>query len=469
MQKKFLVKSHEASLVQFGKYPGARTIEELLHNGVVVIDKPAGPTSRMVDSFVKKILNVDKPLFILLLIFILFSVNIPSVTAISNDNAPYLRGSTYIAVVRVSDTVNKYGTYLLVNDLKKAVESKIIETENYFLRSAPSDAKLSFTHQFFDANLNYVPDYSLSKSTWIGDALKSLGYSDTNNDGSVIDEFSNSLHASHSADNIVIVFVPAVGADYSSGALGYAFPSGNNREYAVVYAYEIYGIAAMGSAVYTHEILHLFGTYDEYSKIYGGSGCNGGETSYWAQQLMQTYYPNYNCETYLCSQKSIMQGGDFLSTIKDWFNISTPMDFWSKGMVGWLDFDMNGVPDAYDSANIQFVNHAPVKMTGIFDSDNIGIGLAKRKISFRNPKVVSYSVWNRNLNIGSLDKNDTVAMSFISPNGNTIPSANVQLSGANCNDVEVKAFLPIANTENAKIPGLWKVQADYNLTSPVRV
>jgi len=60
MQKKFLVKSHEASLVQFGKYPGARTIEELLHNGIVVIDKPAGPTSRMVDSFVKKILGVNK-------------------------------------------------------------------------------------------------------------------------------------------------------------------------------------------------------------------------------------------------------------------------------------------------------------------------------------------------------------------------------------------------------------------------
>jgi H/ACA ribonucleoprotein complex subunit 4 len=60
MQKKFLVKSEEASLVQFGKYPGARTVEELLNSGIVVIDKPAGPTSRMVDSFVKKILGLDK-------------------------------------------------------------------------------------------------------------------------------------------------------------------------------------------------------------------------------------------------------------------------------------------------------------------------------------------------------------------------------------------------------------------------
>ncbi len=60
MQKKFLVKSEEASLTQFGKYPGARTIEELLHNGIVVIDKPVGPTSQMVDSFVKRILIVNK-------------------------------------------------------------------------------------------------------------------------------------------------------------------------------------------------------------------------------------------------------------------------------------------------------------------------------------------------------------------------------------------------------------------------
>lgn len=60
MPKNFLVKSHEASLTQSGKYPGARTVEELLHNGIVVIDKPADPTSQMVDSFVKKILGLKK-------------------------------------------------------------------------------------------------------------------------------------------------------------------------------------------------------------------------------------------------------------------------------------------------------------------------------------------------------------------------------------------------------------------------
>lgn len=60
MQKKFLIKSEEASLATFGKYPGAKSIKELLHNGIVVIDKPVGPTSQMVDAFVKKILGVNK-------------------------------------------------------------------------------------------------------------------------------------------------------------------------------------------------------------------------------------------------------------------------------------------------------------------------------------------------------------------------------------------------------------------------
>lgn len=55
-----MVKSEEASLTTFGKYPGARTIEELLRNGIVVVDKPVGPTSRMVDAFVKKILGINK-------------------------------------------------------------------------------------------------------------------------------------------------------------------------------------------------------------------------------------------------------------------------------------------------------------------------------------------------------------------------------------------------------------------------
>lgn len=59
-RKQFLVKSEEASLSQYGKYPGSRSVEELLCNGLVVIDKPVGPTSQTIDSWIKKILEINK-------------------------------------------------------------------------------------------------------------------------------------------------------------------------------------------------------------------------------------------------------------------------------------------------------------------------------------------------------------------------------------------------------------------------
>ncbi len=44
----------------FGKKIENRTVEELLENGVIIIDKPNGPTSHQVDSWIKKILGTEK-------------------------------------------------------------------------------------------------------------------------------------------------------------------------------------------------------------------------------------------------------------------------------------------------------------------------------------------------------------------------------------------------------------------------
>ncbi len=58
MGREFLIKSEEASTI--GSYPGARSIEKLLQAGIIVLDKPSGPSCRIVDSYVKKILNIEK-------------------------------------------------------------------------------------------------------------------------------------------------------------------------------------------------------------------------------------------------------------------------------------------------------------------------------------------------------------------------------------------------------------------------
>ena len=45
---------------RYGSYPDKRKIEDLIKYGVVVIDKPRGPTSHEVSTWVRKILNINK-------------------------------------------------------------------------------------------------------------------------------------------------------------------------------------------------------------------------------------------------------------------------------------------------------------------------------------------------------------------------------------------------------------------------
>lgn len=55
---KWLVKEEEASTV--ANYPGARSFQEYVNKGIIILDKPQGPTSHIVDDYVKKIVGVDK-------------------------------------------------------------------------------------------------------------------------------------------------------------------------------------------------------------------------------------------------------------------------------------------------------------------------------------------------------------------------------------------------------------------------
>jgi len=55
-----LVRARKAGATGAGRRPEERTVDELLADGVVVIDKPAGPTSHQVTSWVGGILGADK-------------------------------------------------------------------------------------------------------------------------------------------------------------------------------------------------------------------------------------------------------------------------------------------------------------------------------------------------------------------------------------------------------------------------
>ncbi len=57
---KTLIKAKKAFRSGAGKAPGERKVEDLLRDGVVIIDKPSGPTSHQVTTWAKDILGADK-------------------------------------------------------------------------------------------------------------------------------------------------------------------------------------------------------------------------------------------------------------------------------------------------------------------------------------------------------------------------------------------------------------------------
>ena len=59
-KRETLIKSEDSTDERFGKKPWERPIEEYIEKGVVNLDKPAGPTSHEVTSWVKKILELEK-------------------------------------------------------------------------------------------------------------------------------------------------------------------------------------------------------------------------------------------------------------------------------------------------------------------------------------------------------------------------------------------------------------------------
>ncbi|NYT13903.1 MAG: RNA-guided pseudouridylation complex pseudouridine synthase subunit Cbf5, partial [Candidatus Methanofastidiosa archaeon] len=55
-----LYKSKDKTSSRYGKKPEERSLNELLQKGIVNIDKPRGPTSHEVTSWVKKVLGISK-------------------------------------------------------------------------------------------------------------------------------------------------------------------------------------------------------------------------------------------------------------------------------------------------------------------------------------------------------------------------------------------------------------------------
>ena len=59
-ERKRLIKVQAKTNSNYGKSPAERSVKELIHNGLIILDKPSGPTSHQVDAWLKDILEIDK-------------------------------------------------------------------------------------------------------------------------------------------------------------------------------------------------------------------------------------------------------------------------------------------------------------------------------------------------------------------------------------------------------------------------
>ncbi len=59
-KRRRLIKAEAETNPNYGKPPSRRSVEELIENGVAIVDKPAGPTSHQVSAWVRDIFGVEK-------------------------------------------------------------------------------------------------------------------------------------------------------------------------------------------------------------------------------------------------------------------------------------------------------------------------------------------------------------------------------------------------------------------------
>ena len=64
IKREVLIRQAVKTSSKFGLEPSKRPIIELLDYGIINLDKPSGPTSHQVSSFVQKILKIKRNIFI---------------------------------------------------------------------------------------------------------------------------------------------------------------------------------------------------------------------------------------------------------------------------------------------------------------------------------------------------------------------------------------------------------------------
>ncbi len=145
MENKVIVKRQAETNDEYGCRPENRKIKDQIDYGVVVINKPAGPTSHQVAEYVKRILKIDKAGHSGTL-----DPNVTGVLAIALGRATRVvetllkSGKEYVALMHLHDNVDEdkirqafsefTGKIMQLPPVKSAVRRRLREREIFYLQ-----------------------------------------------------------------------------------------------------------------------------------------------------------------------------------------------------------------------------------------------------------------------------------------------------------------------------------------------
>lgn len=253
------------------------------------------------------------------------------------DGSEFLLGSIGVAVVMPeSNGAIDPSTEDWSADEKAHVAAEVAEAMNWWLDQTEFEP-LSFTYEFhYDVPVSYEPITrpQSQEALWIEEALAELGYSGSDR-FTESQRFVNDLKSRLGTDWGFIIYVVDSSNDadgmFSSGHFAYAYLGGPF----LVLTLTNDGWGAQNfAAVCAHETGHIFYALDEYYSA--GSPCTDA-SGYLRYENQNSQYGSCAENVEYCIMRSVpLQLATLCSS--------------TKGHVGWVDADADGVPNVAETA-----------------------------------------------------------------------------------------------------------------------
>jgi len=263
-----------------------------------------------------------------------------------NDHSPFAAGKVFVLHVFAEDWYDSWEDDSL-NPLevdRENIKQVVKSACDWIVSKAPDGVNLQFSNHgsptFTTYWVNVEVDFWIPQdegnSTWTYQTVSEIGFSDTDDSGTNIDEMLDAcLEEYPEYDWAIALF--HVHKQGTSAAR-------KSHSRAVLYSHGFDGLPSQ-NCVAAHEILHLFGADDEYSEACDDDDCDTPVSHDWNEWS----YFNGNCED--CSD-------EYPTAIMRWYTdlIDLPVICpYTKGHIGWGDGDQDGKYDFEEAAPYSWI------------------------------------------------------------------------------------------------------------------